>query len=111
MVILYDRFTLDDPCNIVLRAVHWRGPSDFEQSDHCAIFPTVDGLIEMVKSDNDLRQQEIDRRGGPGHPLFNVPMYVVTIPLGMHHTTDASASRSSPMVLAGHLSPQLPETL
>ena len=35
----------------------------------------------MVKSDNDRRQQEMDRRGNAGDRLLDVRIYVITISL------------------------------
>ena len=61
---------------------------------------TVSGLIEMVKSDNDLHQWEMDRRGNAGGHLLNVHIYVVTISL--HRVPDpffwdSSLSPASPI--------------
>ncbi|KAF8344504.1 hypothetical protein F5887DRAFT_1075330 [Amanita rubescens] len=63
-IIPYVRFTLDDPCNLVLLEpfVHM----SLDLFAFIALTPsssTVNELIEMVKSDNDRRQQEMDRKG------------------------------------------------
>lgn len=71
-VIPYARFKLEDPCNIVLLEpfVH----TSLDLYAFIALSPsssTVNGLIKMVKSDNDRRQQEMDRRGGAKYRSLN----------------------------------------
>lgn len=42
---------------------------------------TVDKLIEVVESDNNRREKEMDRSGNAGHRSLNVRIYVVMISL------------------------------
>lgn len=58
---------------------------------------TVDGLIQMVKSDNDLRQQEMDEAGHARDRLLNVRTYVVTISLDLYHRYAPGRSWRVPM--------------
>ena len=73
--------------------MHWRDSSDFgtvESFVHTsldlyafiALVPSssiVNELIEMVKSDNDRRQQEMDQKGHAKRRSLNVRIYVVTL--------------------------------
>ncbi|KAF8801382.1 hypothetical protein BYT27DRAFT_7115088, partial [Phlegmacium glaucopus] len=71
-VIPYEGFTLDDPCNLALLESFVYTSLDLYA--FIALAPsssTVNGLIEMVKSDNDRRQGEMDRRGNVGGRLLN----------------------------------------
>jgi hypothetical protein len=79
--------------SVSLRVVHWRGSSDLRTVESfvhtsldlyafIALTPsssTVNGLIKMVRSDNDRRQEEMDRRGNAGHRSLDVRICVVTI--------------------------------
>ena len=54
----------------------------------------------MVKSDNDRRQQEMDRRGNAGDRLLDVRIYVITISLyrvSDLFSWDSSLSPASPI--------------
>ena len=81
--------------SVSLMVLHWRNSSDFgtvESFVHTsldlyafiALVPSssvVNELIEMVKSDNDRRQREMDQRGHARRRSLNVRIHVVTISL------------------------------
>ncbi|KAH9992714.1 hypothetical protein BJV74DRAFT_877832 [Russula compacta] len=63
-IIPFEDFTLDSPCNLAFLESYIHTSMDLYA--FIAIVPsssTLDELIQMVKSDNDVRQRAIDRQG------------------------------------------------
>ena len=114
-VIPYMRFNLEDPCNLtlrksegsctdktyLLRTVEPFVHTSLDLYAFIALSPsssTVNGLIKMVKSDNDRRQQEMDRMGCAGDRLLNVRIITISLYRVSHlFSCYSSASPASQM--------------